>query len=66
MQTEYRSNSTTPNASAIKYSDEGNLGPYTGQLPSSHLLFFKKQLSSATVYNVHTHRDTMKCYGDKL
>jgi len=34
MQTEYWSNSTTPNASVIKYSNGGNLGPYTGQLPN--------------------------------
>jgi len=36
------------------------------ELISSHLLFFKKRLSNATVYKVYTHIDTIKCYGDKL
>jgi len=34
------------------------------RLISSHLLFFKN-LSNATVYKVHTHIDTIKCYDDK-
>jgi len=40
-------------------------GQFWRHLISPHLLFFKNSWQNATVYKVHTHTDTIKCYDDK-
>ena len=62
MQTEYWSNSTTPNASVIKYSNGGNLGPYTGQLPNLCTSPIQCEIQIWSIYILPLARYEQQCW----